>query len=137
MASNIGRETTRGRHADFFLELARTVKLHGPRQIAHLEMLESEHANFRAALAWSLHAGQAETVLGLAELGDSELAAQLFGAVGNLVEKGDHTRWNMNRAEHDRGIAIARAKLGKERFAELLNEGRAMSLEQAVELALK
>jgi len=48
-----------GRHASYFRDLAERValELHGPRQLELLGQLETEHDNLRAALAWSLEAG--------------------------------------------------------------------------------
>ena len=61
-------DETRGRHLDYYLSLAETAR---PQQVgtvqAHgLQRLASEHDNFRAALAWSLESGCAETGLRLA-----------------------------------------------------------------------
>ena len=41
-----------------------------------------------------------------------------------------------DRAEFDRHIQIAREQLGEERFEAIAAEGRALSLEQGIELAL-
>lgn len=48
-------EAVRGRHRDFFLELAEQAEVHlrGPEQKTWLDRLETEHDNFRAALEWS------------------------------------------------------------------------------------
>lgn len=49
-------ERMRQRHAEYFLTFAEETEpeLKGPRQIEHLQRLEDEHDNFRAALSWSL-----------------------------------------------------------------------------------
>ena len=59
---------TRHRHLACFLHLAETASEHleGPEQAQWLERLEAEHANLRAALAWSLAASdEAESALRL------------------------------------------------------------------------
>ncbi len=58
----------RRRHAVYYLGLAREAEreLHGLRQAAWLDRLETEHDNLRAAVAWALDAGEAEVALGLA-----------------------------------------------------------------------
>jgi tetratricopeptide (TPR) repeat protein len=60
---------TRLRHRDWFLSLAERVATdleERPDQAGRLQRLETEHDNFRAALAWSLERGDAEVVLRLA-----------------------------------------------------------------------
>jgi non-specific serine/threonine protein kinase len=49
-------EAVRSRHAEFFLALAEEAEpeLKGPRQVAWLDLLETERDNFRAALSWAL-----------------------------------------------------------------------------------
>jgi non-specific serine/threonine protein kinase len=58
-------EAVRNRHFDWFLELAERVEpeLIGPEQVAWLDRLETDHDNFRAALAWGLDGRSA--ILGL------------------------------------------------------------------------
>jgi len=45
----------RGRHRDYYLGLAERAEpeLHGPNQLTWLDLLEAEHDNLRAALAFS------------------------------------------------------------------------------------
>jgi len=52
-------ETIRGRHAEFFLELAEEsdLGLWGPEEAVWLGRLETEHDNLRAALSWALGGG--------------------------------------------------------------------------------
>jgi len=60
--------TLRGRHLDWFLNLAERAEpeLSGPRQAAWLQRLDEEHDNFRAALAWSAVCGDVNRGLRLA-----------------------------------------------------------------------
>jgi len=55
-------EEIRGRHADYYVALAKRAnpELEGGGQVAWLERLESEHDNLRTALAWLLEHGRAE-----------------------------------------------------------------------------
>ena len=65
-----------------------------------------------------------------------ERAAKLHGAAQAIFETTDYQISPFNRAEFDRHMEIAREQLGEERFAALQAEGRALTLEQAIELAL-
>jgi non-specific serine/threonine protein kinase len=57
----------RRRHGLYFLELVETAEPHlvGRDQLGWLHRLEQEHDNLRAALAWAVDAGQAETAIRL------------------------------------------------------------------------
>ncbi|MCC2628468.1 MAG: hypothetical protein K0S14_2118 [Thermomicrobiales bacterium] len=59
-------DATRARHAAVVLALAEEADgaLHGPQQLIWIERLETEYANIRSALGWTL-TGQPETALGL------------------------------------------------------------------------
>ena len=66
-----------------------------------------------------------------------ERAAKLHGAAQEIFETTDYQIPPFNRAEFDRHMEIAREQLGEERCAALQAEGRALTLEQAIELALQ
>jgi predicted ATPase/DNA-binding XRE family transcriptional regulator len=64
-------------------------------------------------------------------------AARLFGAAQAIFETTDYRIPSFDRAEFDRHIQIARDQLGEKSFEALAAEGRAMTLEQAVDYALE
>jgi tetratricopeptide (TPR) repeat protein len=66
-----------------------------------------------------------------------ERAAKLCSAAQVLFETTDYRIPPFDRAEFDRHLQIARQQLGEERFEALAEEGRAMTIEQAVEYALE
>ncbi len=68
--------------------------------------------------------------------GHHERAARLFGAAGTLREKLGHLPSPPDQAQHDQHVASTRAVLGDASFAKTWAEGRAMTLEQAIEYAL-
>jgi tetratricopeptide (TPR) repeat protein len=61
-------EQTARRHASYFLELAEEAELHlvGDDQAEWLDRMSMEHDNVRAALRWTIDAGEAETGLRVA-----------------------------------------------------------------------
>jgi predicted ATPase/DNA-binding XRE family transcriptional regulator len=67
----------------------------------------------------------------------SERAAKLNGAVQAIYETTDYRIPPFDRAEFDRHIQIARERLGEARFEALATDGRAMTMEQAIEFALE
>jgi tetratricopeptide (TPR) repeat protein len=66
-----------------------------------------------------------------------ERAARLFGAAEALQELFHFILAPADRADHDRDVATVRAALGEEAFAAVWAEGRAMTMEQAIDEALK
>ena len=68
LAANREDAAARERHAGYFLGLAETAEpaLYGPDHTAHLDRLEHEHDNLRAALSWARAVGEVEVVLRLA-----------------------------------------------------------------------
>jgi hypothetical protein len=64
-------------------------------------------------------------------------AARLLGAADALLDaEGLHRHAMDHRAEYERRIAAARAALGEEAFAGAWSEGRTMTLDQAVCVAI-
>jgi hypothetical protein len=61
---------------------------------------------------------------------------RLFGAVDALLEGTGGVIWAHDRADYNRCVTVARAALGEAAFAAAWAEGRALSLDQAYELAL-
>jgi non-specific serine/threonine protein kinase len=77
---------------------------------------------------------------GLAEVaeakGQQERAARLFGAVEALSEAIGFAMPSFIRVDYDRSVAAVRAGLGEEAFAKAWEEGRKMTVEEAVQLAV-
>jgi hypothetical protein len=67
----------------------------------------------------------------------TERAAKLYGAGQVLFETTDYQIPPFDQAEFNRHIQIAREQLGEERFEALAEEGRAMTMEQAITYALE
>jgi predicted ATPase/class 3 adenylate cyclase len=85
---------------------------------------------FKQGVAWSV---QHMANIALAE-GQVERSARLLGVVQTLFEEYGTP---IDQGAFHRNAAPARAALGEERFAAAWDEGRAMSLEQAVAFALE
>jgi tetratricopeptide (TPR) repeat protein len=64
-------------------------------------------------------------------------AAKLYGAAQALFETTDYRLQPFDRAEFDRHIRIAQEQLGGTKFEELIAEGYAMTMEQAIAYALE
>jgi predicted ATPase/class 3 adenylate cyclase/Tfp pilus assembly protein PilF len=75
----------------------------------------------------------------IAAEGQSERAARLLGAAQALQEQMGIRAVFQEKAESPRNFAVARARadLGEDRFAEAFMRGRALDVDQAVELALE
>jgi predicted ATPase len=68
--------------------------------------------------------------------GRPELAAQILGGADILREEVDCTLPPLDQADHDRDVAVVRGKLGPAAFDKAWSAGRAMTLQEAVELGL-
>jgi tetratricopeptide (TPR) repeat protein len=64
-------------------------------------------------------------------------AARLFGAAENLRESLNSPMMATERIEYDQNVSALRAQMEESAFATAWAEGRAMTMEQAIELALK
>jgi predicted ATPase len=106
--------------------------------------LGAARALFDASLAISREQGLkpriAENLEGLAAVAvaqaEPERAARLFGAEEALREAMGAPLPPADRAEHERSVAAVRAALGEEAVAAAWAAGRAMSLDEAIALAL-
>jgi len=68
---------------------------------------------------------------------DPQQAIKLLGSAEALREQADSPMTRFERGEYDRSVAQLRAMLPEAEFNALWNEGRALTMEQAVELALE
>ena len=69
--------------------------------------------------------------------GKPERAARLISAAGSLAESVGIVFDPEDRTEHDQAITTIKAQLGEVAFGALQAEGRAMTMEQAIEFALR
>ena len=114
----------------------------------HQQQWSAARTHFIASLhAFQQHADQigvAVCLIGFAGIaegqGQSERAAHLLGAVADIRPKIDGLMYKEDlvvQRDYDDLVAAVRRALGEEAFAAALANGRAMTLEQAVELALE
>ncbi len=92
------------------------------------------------ALSWELRVpvfSYLEDVADIAgRMGQAEIAAQLYGAADAERERFALPLEPQYQAEYERDIAVARRTLGNEAFAEGWTQGRTLTEEQAVAVAL-
>ena len=101
------------RHAQWTLALVEEAEraFHGPEEDRWLRVLEREHANLRAALAWSIGVGDADTAL------------RLVGSLGWY--DGLRGAWTEGRGWLERALALPGATVpGRPRAAALASGGR-------------
>ena len=94
LAASDDADAIAGAHTEHFLEVAvqAEASFDGPEQVAALEVLEREHDNFRAALAWALDANH-------------PLAVALAGALGGFWYR--HTHIVEGAGWLERAVAIS------------------------------
>jgi predicted ATPase/DNA-binding CsgD family transcriptional regulator len=101
------------------------------------ESLHHEALELLAEAGYKLDAVEAlESLAGLAALAESRPeAARLFGAAEALRESIGYVRFLVDREAHEADVAIVREGLTEEEFQRAWEEGRAMSLDEAVAYA--
>jgi tetratricopeptide (TPR) repeat protein len=116
--------------------------------LAYVAVAAGEVGRARALLAESLAVqrerenpgGVAEGLAGFAAVaaagGQAERAARLLGAATATWEGRGLAMWPAERAEYERTTARARAQIDEETWARAWDEGRTMTMEQAIEYAL-
>jgi predicted ATPase/DNA-binding CsgD family transcriptional regulator/Tfp pilus assembly protein PilF len=72
-----------------------------------------------------------------AKLGQAHRGAVLLGAGENILAPLGQVGQLDDRPPYEQGLESARAQLGEEAFEEAMNEGRAMSMEEAIAYALQ
>ena len=72
----------------------------------------------------------------LEEQAQPEQSAQLLGATEALLETTGAVLWPADRIEYERDVSDLRAQLDEAAFDAAWAEGRAMTMEQAIETAL-
>ena len=82
-------------------------------------------------------AAAARVAAPMKEQGEAERAARLFAASEALREASGGPQWPAERAEWNRYLSMAQAQLGEEIWQAAWQEGRAMSMKQAIEYALE
>ena len=106
---------------------------------SHARSLLEESLNLRVELGDRI--GISKCLAGLAEVnrakGNGELAAQLLGASEAILTTTSSKLEPSDRSEHESYVTTARQHLDKEAFAASWDQGKAMTLEQAVATALK
>lgn len=123
------------------LNLIKSELAHIDRHEGHIErakavyqetILEWQRIGHRAAIAHQL-----ECFASIARMEkQSSHAARLFGAAESLREKTDIPMTALERVEYNREIADLVASLDKESFVASWAEGRALTMDQAVDLAV-
>ncbi len=142
------RESIRGCHLRYFLDLAREAepKLGGPDQVETLHMLEREHDNMRAALAWSQEIQAHDLGLPLATaLSAFWMRVGYLGEGGSWLERtlaacrevGPLRMWGLyqagrlaqHRGEYEQAQDLAHQSLElSRRLGDLRGEARALGL---------
>jgi predicted ATPase/DNA-binding CsgD family transcriptional regulator len=116
-------ELVRERHARFYLALAEAAETELREQEAWLRRLETEHANFRAALSWALDRPEGQTE-GRAELGLRLAASLAQGRFWKAYGQGEGRRWL------ERGLVEIGASANKSVRAKALSQAGYLAIYQ-------
>ena len=117
------------------LGLGHVAKAHGEMASAHGAYAESLTLNRMSDSNWTVHVFEAMASLAVAE-GLADKAAQLFGVAEAIREALRFPLFPFQQAEHEKGVAVARASIGAEAFSAAWARGRSLPLDQAVALAV-
>ncbi len=117
--------------------------------LAYVSLHKSDYAHakelFRQSLILSQEVGDAllliASISGLASqaqsTGHPKWAARLFGAVQALYDEFSYRRMPADEIEYQRSVASTRAQLDKSTFQSAWAKGKAMTMEQAIDTAMK
>ncbi len=117
--------------------------------LAYVALHQGDHRKSAALFGESLaifreqddKKGVAECLAGIAGVmgirGKAKQAATLFGAAETARESLGATLWPANRMDHDRNVAAVRSQLDDSTFAAAWDQGRALTLEQAIADAMQ
>ncbi len=102
------------------------------------ETLLSEALQIRRKLGFTL--GVATTLAGLAGVAAAQMradrAARLLGAAAALLSSLGASLYRADRLEYDRTVASVHSALGEARYKATLDEGKRMTLDQAIEFTM-
>jgi tetratricopeptide (TPR) repeat protein len=99
-----------------------------------VDYIKAERGSFNKFNAYVFISSQAAISAGTDQ---PERAARLSGAAQTISESLGYQISRYNQAEFDRHIQMAREQLGTDKFENLANVGRAMTMEQAIAYALE
>jgi predicted ATPase/class 3 adenylate cyclase len=118
-------------------ELAHVLREHGeidePLNIYRELLPRWKDLGHRAAVAHELEC----IAFILSKKGDTQRAAQLLGAAEALREVIDSSMTTLEQAEYDREVSALRSKMNEIDFEKAWNEGREMTMDEAIENAFR
>jgi len=88
-------------------------------------------------MGWEISEALRRIALAFSARGDHQDAARLFGASERLRDEAHSTLPPLCRANYDRAVNAVRVQLGESAFQAAWTEGRALTQEQAIQLALQ
>lgn len=124
--------------ANAFIMLGRVASRQGEYDRAETLFKESLALSWEVGIKGGIIALDLEALARVAEeQRKPERTTRLYGAAEALRQAIGYPLSSSARADYDHSVAAARAQIGKEAFASAWAEGRAMSMEEVVEYALR